>query len=79
MMRDEGQLFDVAETKDLMQTGYDTLRHVIATTPDADWHKMITSFWGEISMLECFARTLNHSAHHCGQIELAIKKGAQIQ
>ena len=72
---DEGQLFDVTETKELMELGYNTIKQFVATVPDEGWAKTVNSFWGEISLLDCFARTLNHSAHHCGQIELAIKKG----
>lgn len=75
---DDGRLYDVAETKELMHVGYETIKHVIETMPDADWFNKIDSFWGNISLLDCLARTLNHSAHHCGQIELAIKKGEKF-
>jgi DinB superfamily len=72
---DDGRLYDVEETKQLMQLGYDTLKKVIADTPDAAWQTTKTTVFGELTLLQGFSRILNHNAHHCGQIELAFKKG----
>lgn len=72
---DDGRLYDVEETKQLLEVGYTTIKQVIETLTDEDWGRIMNTFWGDVSNLECFSRILNHNAHHCGQIELAIKKG----
>jgi DinB superfamily len=73
---DDGRLYDVAETQQLMQIGYDTLQQAIANTPEAAWNTAKTTIFGELTLLQGFSRILNHNAHHCGQIELALKKGS---
>jgi hypothetical protein len=72
---DDGQLYDVEETKELMAVGNRVVKQVIDSTAEEDWGKIINTFWGDVSQLECFSRILNHNAHHCGQIELCFKKG----
>jgi hypothetical protein len=72
---DDGRLFDVEETKQLMELGYEALKTAIAKTSTKTWNEPKPTFFGEGNRIQGIARILNHSAHHCGQIELAIKKG----
>jgi uncharacterized damage-inducible protein DinB len=73
---DDGRAYDLAETQHLMQTGNELLLNVIKTLPEADWHKPKTTVFGERTPFQGIAMIMNHNAHHCGQIELTIKKGA---
>jgi uncharacterized damage-inducible protein DinB len=73
---DDGRAYDLAETQHLMQTGNELLLNVIKTLPEADWHKPKTTVFGEKTPFQGIAMIMNHNAHHCGQIELTIKKGA---
>jgi hypothetical protein len=72
---DEGQLFDVTETAQLMAQGTETLKEVIQHGNDEYWNTEIeTKFFGKITRINGLGRILNHNAHHCGQIELCLKK-----
>jgi uncharacterized damage-inducible protein DinB len=73
---DDGRAYDLAETRQLMQMGQDLLANVIKTMPETAWHTPKTTVFGEKTPLQGMALILNHNAHHCGQIELTIKKGA---
>ena len=73
---DDGRAYDLAETQQMIKTGQEILANVLKTFPEADWHKPKTTVFGERTPLQGFALILNHNAHHCGQIELTIKKGA---
>jgi uncharacterized damage-inducible protein DinB len=75
---DDGQLYDVEETHQLMELGYDTLRKAIAKTTTKTWNEPKPTFFGEGNRIQGLARLINHSSHHCGQIELAIKKGVSV-
>jgi DinB superfamily len=74
---DDGRLFDIEETRPLMEAGYAALKEAIANTDEETWQASKPTFFGEGNRLQGVARILNHSAHHGGQIELAIKKGVQ--
>jgi hypothetical protein len=74
---DDGHLFDIEETKQIMETGYEALKQAIANTDEETWQAPKPTFFGEGNRIQGVARILNHSAHHGGQIELAIKKGVQ--
>lgn len=73
---DDGRLFDVEETRQIMELGYDTIRKAIADTSEETWNAPKPTFFGEGNRIQGMARLINHSSHHCGQIELAIKKGS---
>ncbi|MDZ7879947.1 MAG: DinB family protein [Saprospiraceae bacterium] len=76
---DDGRLYDVEETKALMESGYAAIQEAIKKLKKADWDTpKPTRFFGDITPLQGFSRLLNHNAHHCGQIELAIKKGEKV-
>ncbi len=42
---------------------------------DDAWEEKIELPFGTFSRLKIFSKTLNHSAHHCGQIAQAVKHG----
>jgi hypothetical protein len=73
---DDGRTYDLAETHELMKVGQDLLANVIKTMSDEAWHTPKTTIFGERTPLQGMALILNHNSHHCGQIELTIKKGA---
>lgn len=74
---DDGRLYDLTETQQLMNLGYETLRNVVQQTPVESWNDIKeTKIFGTLTLIQGFSKILNHNAHHIGQIELCFKKGA---
>ena len=75
---DTGQAYDVAQSRQLISTGYAMLRILVETTPNEDWLKSVdTPFFGTVSRIRLFAHVLFHNAHHTGQISMTLSRGAK--
>ena len=75
---DTGQAYDVAQSRQLISTGYAKLRTFVETTPDEDWLAPVdTPFFGTVSRIRLFAHVLFHNAHHTGQISMTLSRGAK--
>lgn len=73
---DNGQSFDVAQSRELIARGYESLTSLIENTADEDWLKPIdTPFFGTVARIRLFAHVLFHTSHHAGQISLTLAKG----
>lgn len=74
--QDEGQHFDVAASRSLIETGYDMLREVIEATPDSAWLDTVeTPFFGPVTRTRMLAHAMFHNASHAGQIALTLSRG----
>lgn len=73
---DTGTDYDLETSRKLVEEGYATLETLVNATSDQEWlEKVDTSWFGKLSRINLLAITLNHNAHHCGQIASAIVKG----
>jgi uncharacterized damage-inducible protein DinB len=76
---DTGQGKNIEQSRQLVNTGYDLLAQIIATTPEEDWLAMIdTPFFGKVTRLRLFSHILFHNSHHAGQISLTLSKGGIV-
>jgi uncharacterized damage-inducible protein DinB len=76
---DTGQGKNVAESRELVNQGYQLLEQIIETTPTEDWLGMIdTPFFGKTTRLRLFAHILFHNSHHAGQIALTLSRGIMV-
>jgi uncharacterized damage-inducible protein DinB len=74
--QDEGQQYDLATSRMLVERGYDLLKQLIEDTPDPAWLEPIeTPFFGSVSRARLFAHVLFHNSHHAGQISLTLSRG----
>lgn len=74
---DNGQPFDVEQSRDLIARGYETLKRLVEDSSDEDWLKPVdTPFFGTIPRVRLFAHILFHNSHHAGQISLTLSKGS---
>jgi uncharacterized damage-inducible protein DinB len=72
---DDGQLFDVKYSRELIARGYETLKTLVEDSSDEDWLKPVdTPFFGTVPRIRLFAHTLFHNSHHAGQISLALSR-----
>jgi uncharacterized damage-inducible protein DinB len=72
---DDGQLFDVRESRELIATGYETLKTLVENSSDEDWLQPVdTPFFGTVPRIRLFAHTLFHNSHHAGQISLTLSR-----
>lgn len=75
-MTDTGQGKNIAESRRLVNQGYELLAQIIETTPQEDWLGMIdTPFFGKVTRVRLFSHILFHNSHHAGQISLTLSKG----
>ncbi len=73
---DTGQGADIAESKALIESGYQMLRDLIENTPDEKWLEIVeTPFFGSIQRIRLFSHALFHTSDHSGQISLILAKG----
>jgi uncharacterized damage-inducible protein DinB len=74
---DQGQHYDVGQSRDLIERGYKMLQNLVETSNGEDWLKPVdTPFFGTVSRARLFAHVLFHNSHHAGQISMTLAKGA---
>ncbi|CCG98614.1 hypothetical protein FAES_0603 [Fibrella aestuarina BUZ 2] len=77
---DEGAVYDLAESHQLLADGYAQFRKLVETTPDDAWLQPIdTPFFGTVSWGRLFGHVLFHNAHHTGQIAMALAHGTELR
>ena len=75
---DEGQVFDVQASRDLITRGYSVLRELVENSTDEDWLKPVdTPFFGTVTRIRLFAHALFHTSNHAGQISLTLARGSK--
>ena len=73
---DNGQPFDTAVSRELIDRGYRMLQSVVETSIDESWLEPVdTPFFGPVSRARMLAHVLFHTSHHAGQISLTLSKG----
>ncbi len=74
--QDEGEEFDLATSRQLVEQGYQMLERVIRETTAEGWLETVdTPFFGTVSKARMFAHALFHTSHHAGQISLTLSRG----
>jgi uncharacterized damage-inducible protein DinB len=74
---DQGQHYDVGQSRELIEQGYKMLQNLVETSTGEDWLKPVdTPFFGTVSRARLFAHVLFHNSHHAGQISMTLAKGA---
>lgn len=75
---DNGQLFDVDYSRQLISRGYEMLKSLIESSAEEDWLKPVdTPFFGTVPRIRLFAHVLFHNSHHAGQISMTLAKGTK--
>jgi uncharacterized damage-inducible protein DinB len=73
---DKGEYYDVSYSRELIERGYQTLKHLVENSNDEDWLKPVdTPFFGIVSRIRLFAHVLFHNSHHAGQISMTLSRG----
>ena len=73
---DAGNEYSLEEINDLAKQGRDLISKSILKMPAHKWFEEIeVKHFGKITPFKGLALMMNHTAHHCGQIEQAVKKG----
>jgi hypothetical protein len=73
---DSGERYDVAISRQHIESGYNALGQIVRETSGHDWLTEIeTSWFGKISKIKLLSTLLFHNSHHCGQISATLKKG----
>jgi uncharacterized damage-inducible protein DinB len=76
--RDNGQVFDVDYSRQLISRGYGVLRDLVENSADEDWLKPVdTPFFGTVTRIRLFVHVLFHNSHHAGQISMTLAKGSK--
>jgi len=76
--QDNGQLFDVEYSRQLISRGYNALNDLVENSADEDWLKPVdTPFFGTVTRIRLFVHFLFHNSHHAGQISMALAKGSK--
>jgi uncharacterized damage-inducible protein DinB len=74
---DDGQVFDVGYSRELISRGYGMLRDLVENSADDDWLKPVdTPFFGTVTRIRLFVHVLFHNSHHAGQISMILAKGS---
>lgn len=74
---DKGEWYEVAESRILIEAGFQMLEQLVKNTPEEDWTTIIeTPFFGPVSKMRLFSHILFHNAHHAGQLSLTLSRGA---
>ncbi len=72
---DNGQVYDVAYSGELVERGYQVFRDLVQNSGEEDWLQPVdTPFFGTVSRIRLFAHALFHNSHHAGQISLILSK-----
>src|SRR6516162_4341086 len=75
---DNGLVFDVAQSRQLIARGYGALKDLVENSADEDWLEPVdTPFFGTVTRIRLFAHVLFHNSHHAGQISLTLAKGSK--
>ena len=75
---DNGQVLDVAYSRQLISRGYDVLKDVVENSAEEDWLEPVdTPFFGTVTRIRLFAHVLFHNSHHAGQISMTLAKGSK--
>lgn len=75
---DTGGLYDVSQSRALIERGYQMLRSLVESSSEEDWLKPVdTPFFGTVSRARLFAHVLFHTSHHAGQISMTLSKGSR--
>jgi uncharacterized damage-inducible protein DinB len=75
---DNGQAFDLEQSRDLISRGYGVLKGLVENSADEDWLKPVdTPFFGTVSRIRLLAHVLFHNSHHAGQISMTLAKGSK--
>ena len=75
---DDGQLFDVEYSRQLISRGYGVLRSLVENSTGEDWLKPVdTPFFGRVTRIRLFAHVLFHNSHHAGQISMTLARGSK--
>jgi uncharacterized damage-inducible protein DinB len=73
---DNGQVFDVAYSRQLISRGYGVLKDLVENSADQDWMEPVdTPFFGTVTRIRLFVHVLFHNSHHAGQISMTLAKG----
>ena len=73
---DDGQVFDVNYSRELIARGFEMLKTLVEDSSEEDWLKPVdTPFFGTVPRIRLFAHILFHNSHHAGQISLTLAKG----
>src|ERR1700748_2826170 len=73
---DNGQVFAVDYSSQLISRGYEMLKSLIESSAEEDWLKPVdTPFFGTVPRIRLFAHILFHNSHHAGQISMTLAKG----
>jgi uncharacterized damage-inducible protein DinB len=75
---DNGKVFDVEYSRQLISRGYAVFKDLVETSADEDWLKPVdTPFFGTVTRIRLFAHVLFHNSHHAGQISMTLAKGSK--
>src|SRR5262250_3775334 len=75
---DNGQLYDVEYSRQLISRGYGVLKDLVENSADEDWLKPVdTPFFGTVTRIRLFGHVLFHNSHHAGQISMTLAKGSK--
>ena len=75
---DNGQVFDVAHSRQLISKGYGVLKDLVENSADEDWLEPVdTPFFGTVTRIRPFVHVLFHNSHHAGQISMTLAKGSK--
>jgi hypothetical protein len=75
---DQGERYDVAQSRELIERGYRVLQDLVENIAEEDWLKPVeTPFFGAVSRVRLFAHALYHTSNHAGQISLTLAKGGR--
>jgi uncharacterized damage-inducible protein DinB len=75
---DNGQQFDVQESRELVTRGYGALKGLVEDSADDDWLKPVdTPFFGTVPRIRLFGHVLFHTSHHAGQISMTLSRGRE--
>jgi uncharacterized damage-inducible protein DinB len=75
---DEGQDYDIRQSRELIEQGYRMLQELVKNSTDEDWLKPVdTPFFGTVSRVRLFAHVLFHNSHHAGQISMTLASGSK--
>lgn len=73
---DTGHHYEVSDSRELIERGYQVLQDLIENNADEDWLKPVeTPFFGTVSRVRLFAHVLFHTSHHAGQISMTLSRG----
>jgi len=75
---DNGQFFNVEDSRELISRGYGMLKGLVESSADEDWLKPVdTPFFGTVSRMRLFAHVLFHNSNHAGQISMTLARGSE--